>query len=90
MDKRSYKHELLTRMPHRVLRVLIRRKALHLWCKNALLVDVNLFESIAYNLSARGNPLIWLNNVFFWNATPEGYRFWEGIFNETLAEYNKR
>lgn len=90
MDKRSYKHELLTRMPYKVLRVLIRRKALRLWCKNALSVDANLFESIACCLNTTKSPLIWTNNVFFWDMTPEGTNFWQSIFEETLAEYGRR
>lgn len=81
------KHNLLINMPYIVLHVLLRNKALDLYCNNALSIKAKFFSSIYYMYS--NDPLIWLNNVFYWEDTPEGREFWANIFFQAVTEINR-
>lgn len=67
-------------MPYVILHILLKNKALGLYCNNALSIKADFFSSVYYIHSS--DPLIWLNNVFYWEDTPEGFWFWNRIFSE--------
>lgn len=71
-------------MPYVILHILLKNKALGLYCNNALSIKAGFFSSVYYMRSS--DPLIWLNNVFYWEDTPEGFRFWNRIFSEAIAK----
>lgn len=87
LTRKEYKHKLLVYMPYVVLHVLLKNKALGLYCNNALSTKADFFSSIYYIHS--NDPLVWLNNVFYWEYTPEGLEFWGNIFEQTVVEINK-
>lgn len=84
LTSKEYKHKLLVYMPYVVLHVLLKNKALGLYCNNVLSIKANFFSSVYY--MRRSDPLIWLNNVFHWEDTPEGFWFWNRIFSEAIAK----
>lgn len=80
LTSKEYKHKLLVYMPYVILHILLKNKALGLYCNNALSIKADFFSSVYYMHSS--DPLIWLNNVFYWEDTPEGFLFWDHIFSE--------
>lgn len=76
--------KLLVYMPYVILHILLKNKALGLYCNNALSIKADFFSSVYYMHSS--DPLIWLNNVFYWEDTPEGFWFWNRIFSEAIAK----
>lgn len=86
LTSKEYKHKLLVYMPYVVLHVLLRNKALGLYCNNALSTKADFFSSIYYMYS--NDPLIWLNNAFYWKHSPEGGEFWANIFFQAVIEIN--
>lgn len=78
------KHNLLVNMPYVVLHVLLRNKALDLYCNNALSVKANCFDGKRYICMTY--PLVWLDAAFCWENSPEGMMFWSNIFDQVLIE----
>lgn len=81
------KHNLLINMPYIVLHVLLRNKALDLYCNNALSAKANCFGGERYLCMTY--PLIWLNDAFYWEHSPEGREFWANIFFQAITEINR-
>lgn len=82
--KLSDKHHLLVEMPYIVLHVLLRNKALDLYCNNALSVKANCFGGERYLCMTY--PLVWIDAAFCWENSPEGMMFWSNIFDQVLTE----
>lgn len=87
MNRKEDKHEVLVNMPYMVLHVLLRNKALDLYCNNALSAKANFLSSIYYTCS--NNPLVWLNSAFYWKYTPEGREFWVNIFEQAAIKIKR-
>lgn len=84
LTSKEYKHKLLVYMPYVILHVLLKNKALGLYCNNVLSTKADFFSSIYYTCS--NNPLVWLNSAFYWENSPEGMMFWSNIFDQVLVE----
>ena len=84
VKKLSDKHHLLVEMPYIVLHVLLRNKALDLYCNNALSVKANCFGGERYLCMT--HPLVWIYAAFCWENSPEGMMFWSNIFDQVLTE----
>lgn len=84
--REEYKHRLLVDMPYVVLHVLLRNKALDLYCNNTLSVKANRFDSRRYLCMTY--PLVWrwIDAAFCWENSPEGMIFWSNIFDQVLIE----
>lgn len=78
------KHNLLINMPYIVLHVLLRNKALDLYCNNALSAKANCFGGERYLCMTY--PLVWIDAAFCWENSPEGMMFWSNIFDQVLTE----
>lgn len=89
LTSKEYKHKLLVYMPYVVLHVLLRNKALDLYCNNARNIKVDSFLR-RYRSCRQPCPLMWINDTFWWEDTPEGLEFWADIFNQAVAEMNRQ
>lgn len=87
LTRKEYKHKLLVYMPYVVLHILLKNKALGLYCNNVLSTKADFFSSIYYMYN--NDPLIWLNNAFYWEHSPEGREFWANIFFQAVTEINR-
>ena len=85
LTRKEYKHRLLVDMPYVVLHVLLRNKALDLYCNNALSAKANCFGGEQRYLFMT-YPLVWIDAAFCWENSPEGMMFWSNIFDQVLIE----
>ena len=84
VKKLSDKHHLLVEMPYIVLHVLLRNKALDLYCNNILSTSADFYYVNCYIYNK--DPLVWLDSAFYWEFSPEVMMFWSNIYDQVLIE----
>ena len=84
MNRKEDKHEVLVNMPYIVLHVLLRNKALDLYCNNALSTSADFYYVNCYIYNK--DSLVWLDSAFYWEFSPEGMMFWSNIYDQVLIE----
>lgn len=84
LTREEYKHRLLVDMPYVVLHVLLRNKALGLYCNNILSTSADFYCVNCWIYSK--DPLVWLDSAFWWEFSPEGMMFWSNIYDQVLIE----
>lgn len=78
------KHKLLVSMPYIVLHVLLRNKALGLYCNNVLSTDTGFYCAKDWMYSK--DPLVWIDSAFHWKSSPEGEEFWINIYSQVINQ----
>lgn len=83
----SVGHHVVVTMDLRLLQFLIKKKALSAFLDNCIVKDIYYAETIEwivekFNDATLERQILGIEGYFFWARSPEGYTYWNNLYDE--------